>query len=246
MKKTVLSLFFALLVWSMGGALSYAVPLNLELLLLVDASSSVSSSEYDLQKTGYVNTFNNLAAFGAFQPFAVAYAEWSSDDQQQLLVNWTQINTATDGVAFASAISGTSRAYNGLTAIGDALTWGQTQFVDNGFEGSRLIMDISGDGEDNDSAVSPSAARNAAELAGITINGLPILTDVATLDDYYTNNVITSDGFVISASTFDDFGEAIGSKLEREIIGEVPIPGAVWLLGSGLVGLLGLRRKQRS
>jgi hypothetical protein len=245
MKKLVLSLFAAVMIWGMGGVSAHAVPVNLELLLLVDASSSVSSSEYDLQKTGYIDAFNNLTAFGAFQPFAVAYAEWSSADQQQILVNWTQVNNPTDGANFATAISGTSRAYSGLTAIGDALTWGQGQFLENGFEGERLIMDISGDGEDNDSVVSPSTASSNAEIAGITINGLPILNDVATLDDYYTNNVITSDGFVVTAATFDDFEEAVFSKLRREITGEVPLPGAVWLLGSGLVGLVGLRRRQK-
>ena len=46
-----------------------------------------------------------------------------------------------------------------------------------------------------------------------------------------------------------NLGFKIGSDTNGDFEGEVstvPIPGAVWLLGSGLVGLLGLRRKKKA
>jgi hypothetical protein len=89
-------------------------------------------------------------------------------------------------------------------------------------------------------------ARNAVEAAGITINGLAInTTDFPNLDEYYEDYVITSDGFVIPAEGFEDFGRAVGRKITQEVTGEIPVPAAVWLLGSGLLGLAGLRLRRR-
>ncbi|WP_409559305.1 DUF1194 domain-containing protein, partial [Accumulibacter sp.] len=55
----------ALAVAAMAGAsatylpAANAVPVGLELVLLVDVSGSVDATEYALQKTGYVNAFNS-------------------------------------------------------------------------------------------------------------------------------------------------------------------------------------------
>lgn len=151
---------------------------------------------------------------------------------------------------------------SGFTAVAQAIAFGTAHLgVDNGFEGTRSVLDISGDGQENVdhdpagcsipsaceplgqiiSPLDPSiiddpdryfaaviAARNAAAAAGITINGLPIETDIPDLsDEFYGPYVITADGFVQTADDFDSFGEAVTNKLAAEI---VPEPSAAVLL----------------
>lgn len=62
-------------------------------------------------------------------------------------------------------------------------------------------------------------AKLIARDSGITINGLPILSDnFPALDEYYRDEVITAPGaFVEKADGFADFGRAIRKKLLREM-----------------------------
>lgn len=87
-----------------------------------------------------------------------------------------------------------------------------------------------------------SAARDAAEAAGIVINGLPILTDVSDLDQFYADYVVTGAGaFVEPAINFSDFANAFETKLTQEI---VPEPTASVLLIVALGGLASRARRR--
>lgn len=233
-----------------------AVSVGLELLLLVDVSGSVNGTEYTLQKTGYVNAFNSAAVQNAIfgsqgNAIAVSYAEWSGSAQLSQLIGWTKISTIGEATAFATAISNTSRAFSGNTAIQSAMDnskgWFGTETggTANGFESLRQVMDVSGDGARND-GLTGTLGRDAALAAGVdTINGIFIAGE-AGLGDYYNNNVKGgAGGFVEAANSFDDFSDAIQRKLVREISNQVPEPISAALVGIGLFGLGLSRRRQK-
>ena len=144
---------------------SFAEDVDTELLLLVDVSGSVDSSEYNLMMGGYEQAVRSASVLTAIQggnrgAIAVSLVFWSANTQQATGVGWTKINNSTSANAFADAIANTTRQYNSMTAIGSAITHGTTLFgtetggVDNGFSSNAQIIDISGDGEDNDTPLS--------------------------------------------------------------------------------------------
>ncbi|WP_198034230.1 DUF1194 domain-containing protein [Acidihalobacter ferrooxydans] len=226
-----------------------AAPINvgLELALLVDASGSVSASEYSLQKSGYVNAFQNptIQSLIGNQPggIAVTYIEWSGSSQQSQLVDWTHITNATTANSFASTLSATGRAYSGATAPGSAIDFALPLFSGNGFTSSKWIMDVSGDGTENAGANTASARDNALANGVTAINGLPI-GGGAFLKSWYQNNIVGgTSAFLIQANSFSDFETAVEQKLYKEISGDtvaVPEPSSLGLLFFGLAALTGM------
>lgn len=240
----LLSLFFTFII----AGTSFATAVDLELALLVDASGSVSSREFNLHKRGYVDAFNNNAIWtaidnGSIGSIAASLIYWSGSKRQQTAVDWTLIDSLAAMNDFADSIELTTRPFSGMTAIGSALQYGADQFS-NSFEGSRNVIDISGDGVSN-SGLWASSGRNYALANGIdTINGMAI-GGHQYVYNYYNNRVIGgTNAFVMAVNDFTDFGAAIDDKLVREIVSPVPEPATIGLLGIGLIGIAGMRRKE--
>ena len=225
-------LLLSLLVVAPASAQQIAV--DLELVLAVDGSASVDTDEFELQLTGIANAFRDPEIIGEIVNgdrgrIAVTLMMWSGLDADVRDIGWHMISDASSSLAFADLLQRTPRAVRaGATALNQALGEALQRIEDNAYEGDRKIIDLSGDGRENNlvSALDPiDVGRRNANAAGVTVNGLPIMTDDPDLDQYYLDNVVGGVGaFMIPARDYDDFGQAIRQKLLREIKGE-------WLIG---------------
>ena len=197
-------------------------PVDVALVLAVDASGSIDSEEYQMQHQGYAEAFANPAVIeaiqsGEYRSVAVTLVEWSGFGHQKQMVPWTVIGDADSARAFAEQIRAAPRAYSDWTSISDAIDFCAGLFRSSGVEPLRMVIDVSGDGVNNNGRP-VTAARDDAVASGVTINGLPILNEDATLDAYYQENVIGGPGaFKIPVQDFDTFSQAILGKLVREI-----------------------------
>jgi hypothetical protein len=200
-------------------------PVDLELLLAVDASSSVDRGEFVLQMRGLAEAFRAPAVQEAIRSagdrgLAVALLQWSGERRQVLAVPWSRVADAAGARAFADRIAGTAReVLSGGTAIGTAIEVGARELAGNRFDGARKVIDLSGDGRAN-MGIRPSVRRDEAVAQGITINALALLNEEPGLDRYYLERVIGGTGaFVMTAADYRAFAEAIRRKLVREISG---------------------------
>jgi Protein of unknown function (DUF1194) len=191
--------------------------------LAVDVSASVTPESYVLQRDGIARAFGNLrlADVIAANPGGaeILVLEWSDPDKIKVTVGWTVITDRRSAGAFAAAVRATRRSSQGLTAIGPALSAAAAQFDTMPMPAARRVIDISGDGM-ADFGPPPAAARDHIVAAGITINGLAILTEEPWLEDYYRRNVIGGPAaFVLAARDFSSFADAMLRKLVQEVAG---------------------------
>jgi Protein of unknown function (DUF1194) len=198
-------------------------PVNIELLLALDASASIDKEEFTLELQGMALAFRDeevLAAVDNLRPLglAIAVSQWGGPGESRIIIPFTHIENARDAKAFGFMI-GRSYRFIGATStsIVTAIEDGIAILESNNFDGQRQVIDVSGDGEDN-SGMSLEQARLEAKAAGVTINVLAIEADEGGLADYYRANVIQgADAFVEKANDFDDFARAIKVKLLREL-----------------------------
>jgi len=213
------------------GALSPVqaqTPVDLQLVLAVDASGSVSHDRFELQKQGYVAAFKHPRVLQAIlsglnQSIAVTMVQWTGPALQEVAVKWALINDVGSAKAVADAIDTAPRQlFGGGTSISGAIDTGVALINDSPYKGARRIIDISGDGPNNRGRL-VTQARDEAVAARIGINGLPILALDPTLDQYFEENVIGGPGaFVIAAKDYETFVEAILKKLITEIASKSP------------------------
>ena len=198
-------------------------PVDLELMLAVDVSSSVDDGEFELQMRGLSEAFRHPAVQTAIRDagdngVAVALMQWSDGPLQIMPVDWTLLRDSVSATACADRIAATGREIpGGGTDIYGAVNFSIHELDRNGFDGRRRVIDISGDGR-SDLIVPTAAARDRAVAHGISVNGLAILNDYPTLDRYYRRYVIGGTGaFVMTATDYQTFAAAIIAKLIREI-----------------------------
>jgi hypothetical protein len=205
-------------------------PVDLELILAADVSRSIDDAEYALQKSGYVQALTSGAVLRAIRSgeigaIAIAYVEWSGFGEAKTVTDWTMIHDAGDAKEFTRAMLAAPRSFAAYTSISWGIDHSIALFGRNPYRGRRRVIDVSGDGANNQGRTVQSA-RDAAQAAGVVINGLPIINDRPNpfgrieppLEEYYTDNVICGEGaFVIRADDFQSFGNAVMAKLIKEI-----------------------------
>jgi Protein of unknown function (DUF1194) len=212
------------------------IPVDLELVIAVDVSGSIDPEEAKLQRNGYVGAFSDKEVIGAITggmlgKIAVTYVEWAGIHYSRTIVDWTVIDSEASALAFAERVARTPIQTELWTSISMAIEYALPRFVNNGIEGTRRVIDISGDGPNNQGGL-VTGFRDKAVAAGVTINGLPIVNEKPSpwgwpplpgLDMYYANCVIGGSGaFYVVANTFTDFARAVRKKLLLEIAGRQP------------------------
>lgn len=221
----------------LGGAQAQApVEVDVELVLAVDISYSVDEEEARRQRAGYVAALASEGVLRSIQGgplgrIAVTYVEWADSRFQRTTADWTVIASEQDALDFAAMVADAPYERGQYTAIGAAIADGVRRIEENNFIAPRRIIDISGDGPQNQGLPLETAHRLAAE-AHVVVNGLPVLARDSghgihraeiDLDGYFEDQVITGPGaFVLPARTEDEFRQAILRKLVLEIAGLQP------------------------
>jgi hypothetical protein len=208
---------------------------DVELVLAVDVSYSMDMDELAIQREGYAQAivskeFLQALKSGPNGKISVTYFEWAASSDQKIIIPWRVIDGPETADAVASEIMKTPIRRASRTSISGAINFAMPLFEENPYRGLRRVIDISGDGPNNNG--SPvTAARDAALEKGVVINGLPIMVkepsystmDIDNLDFYYEDCVIGGPGsFVVTIKDRDKFKEAIRTKLLLEVAGKTP------------------------
>ena len=202
---------------------------DLALVIAVDISNSMDREEQELQRNGFIEAFRSPQVQDAIRTgmlgrIAVVYMEWAGVTRQTVVVPWTTIDGPEGALSFAEQLERAPIQRGPRTSISGAIDFGAQLLEESGVEPLRRVIDISGDGANNQGRL-VTEARDAALARGITINGLPIMLkrsssywDVAELDGYYRDCVIGGPGaFMEPVRERHHFAEAIKTKIIREI-----------------------------
>ncbi len=208
---------------------------DIELVIAVDVSYSMDPDELAVQREGYAQAivsrdFLQALKNGPNSKIAVTYFEWSASSDQKIIIPWRLIDGPETADAVASEIMNAPVRRGSRTSISAAINFAVPLFDQNPYRGLRRVIDISGDGPNNNGEP-VTGARDAALEKGITINGLPIMVkepsystmDIDNLDWYYEDCVIGGVGaFVVPIKDRERFKEAIRIKLVLEVAGRKP------------------------
>jgi hypothetical protein len=212
-----------------------AASVDIELILAVDVSYSMDMDELAIQREGYAQAIVSKEFLQALKSLpngkiSVTYFEWAASSDQKIIIPWRLIDGPETADAVADEILKTPIRRASRTSISGAINFAMPLFDEDPYRGLRRVIDISGDGPNNNGGP-VTVARDAALEKGIVINGLPIMVkepsystmDIDNLDFYYEDCVIGGPGsFVVSIKDRDKFKEAIRAKLLLEVAGKTP------------------------
>jgi hypothetical protein len=208
---------------------------DVELVIAVDVSYSMDMDELAVQREGYAQAIVSKEFLQALKSLpigkiSVTYFEWAASSDQKIIIPWRVIDGPETADAVADEIMKTPIRRASRTSISGAIYFAMPLFEANPYQGSRRVIDISGDGPNNN-GLPVVGARDIALAKGITINGLPIMVkepsystmDIENLDWYYEDCVIGGPGsFVVPIKDREKFKEAIRTKLLLEVAGRTP------------------------
>jgi hypothetical protein len=237
-----------------SAVLPHAVAVDVELVLAVDASSSIDGKEFVLQREGYVAALRHPDFIRAVQAgrhgrIAITYFEWGRTPRPASWVRWTVIDGPDSAAAFARQVLSRPLYRAGGTSISAAITHGSLLFL-NAFEGDRKVIDVSGDGV-NSTGDPVEEARDRAVRDGVVINGLPIMIRPSPaypeIDRYYAACVMGGPGsFSLPIRSPSEISTAIRRKLILEVSGLTPGPVVVVAAAAPVNCLIGEEKRRNS
>jgi hypothetical protein len=203
---------------------------DVELVLAVDVSYSMDLDELAVQREGYAQAmissdFLLALKSGPHGKIAITYFEWAAADDQKVIIPWRVVEGPESADAVAVEIMKAPLRRASRTSISGAINFGMQLLSENPYKGLRRVLDISGDGPNNNGEPL-LIARNEALSKGVIINGLPIMVkaasyatmDIDNLDIYFEDCVIGGPGaFVVPIKERAKFKEAIRTKLILEV-----------------------------
>jgi hypothetical protein len=180
-KVSFLALAAALIFAGSAGAKEYV---DLELVIATDVSRSIDSDEARLQRQGIAAAFKSddvvkAISSGVLQRITVAYVDYSSRDWNRLVIDWRVIRGRADAHAFADELLKAELTFGRRTSIADALEHATQLIESNDIEGTRRVIDVSGDGPNNFGRY-VDTVRDETIAKRITVNGLPIINQANT------------------------------------------------------------------
>ena len=214
-----------------------AAACRLALALGLDISSSVDAAEDALQRGGMANALQAPEVAAAFfktgEPVALAVYEWSGRYNQDVLLDWTLIDSPAALLNAAETVAASTRRHNDFpTAMGYALGFGAKMF-ESAPRCLKQTLDMAGDGQNNE-GFGPQIAYREFPFLEVTVNGLVVnaadFEGEIGLIAFYQGEVLHGPGaFMVIADGFEDYERAMKQKLERELtpaaIGALPDPG---------------------
>ena len=215
-----------------GDVAFAAEEVDLELVILADASRSIDNAEIRFQRQGYADAITHPDVLGAIeqgfrQKITVTYVEWGDTTSQEVVVPWTIIDGEDSAMAFAEALLDAPRLAYGPNAIGNALAAAQALIESNDVSAFRRVIDFSGDSANNFGGIPIAQARASALAPDIVINGLAILcrqdecggrSNLYDLEDAFGRTIIGGPGsFVVTVDQELSFADAVRRKLILEI-----------------------------
>jgi hypothetical protein len=222
---STIAAFAAASTLSHGGE---AAVVDLKLVIAVDISPSMSPREQRIQRAGYVAAFRSprvaaAVASGAFGRIAVTYVEWA--EFPVAVIPFTVVDGAESSERLATRLAALPIRQELRTSISHALLFSAGLLRDAPFAAERNVIDISGDGPNNNGPP-VEGARDAVLAEGIVINGLPIMLDrtgqgffeTRGLDLYYEDCVVGGPGaFAMPVTRI----EALAATIERKLLTEI-------------------------
>ncbi len=198
-------------------------PVDLALILAFDGSASVTYESFGLIANGTAAALRddvvvNGLLGGPHGAALLCLVLWSGPGDQELLTDWTRVDSKSALLAFAEEVENVPRIVKaGTTAIGAAMIMCETLLYEAPAKSSRHIIDFAGDGRNNEGP-DPIPVRDRMVDRGVTINGLCILHEEPDLLESYQREVIGGVGaFALVCASYQEFAQAMRQKLRQEV-----------------------------
>ncbi len=198
----------------------------LHLVLAFDVSASVNDVEFALQRDGTATALRapGVAAAIDHAPggVAIAIVQWSSATRQALGLDWVLLHHAQDVIRYADKVAAMPRRLpGGGTMIHTGLDYAARLLEAAPGHARRQVIDLSGNGRSDDLDLM-LRTRDRLARTGVVINALAVEEHGDNLTAYFRQHLISGpNAFVITANGFEDFADAMHTKLLREISGSL-------------------------